>query len=241
MSKIFSAIKVFLAAVIGILVGVFLFLLAGQFVFKGFYQPFVVLSGSMRPAVDVGSVVVVHPSQNYAKGDIITFSPDGNSKELVTHRITSVGLDANGVVYKTKGDANEEEDLWLIPQNQVLGKTRFVLPYLGYAVDFAQTPQGLIIFIVIPATIVVYEELKNVKKEFISEIRKLRKKKLVYSPSFARPYLAILIPVVGVLLIAGFVITSAYYIDQEQNKGNTLGASSVFPSPSPSISPSPLP
>ena len=63
-------------------------------------QPYVVLSGSMEPALQVGSVVWVDVRKTEAGiGDAVTFERDGRT---VTHRI--VGKTEKG--YLTKGDAN---------------------------------------------------------------------------------------------------------------------------------------
>lgn len=133
--------------------------------------PFVVLSGSMEPTLPVGSVVLVRQKPfGYSLGDMITFQLPGR-KEKVTHRIVSLSLVNQSIRYQTKGDANPKADLDLISPNQVVGQVFVILPYLGKVAHFAKQPYGFIALVVIPATIVVWEELKNLYMEIIRLIK----------------------------------------------------------------------
>lgn len=139
---------------------------------------FSVLSGSMEPAIKTGGVVVIRPQTDYKEGDIVTFRSEKSIKETFTHRIIKVNIDPdnNQTNYNTKGDANEEQDQQATSKGRALGKVIFTLPYAGYAVSFAQTQTGLIVLIVIPATIIVYSELLNIKNEIIKLLHKNKKK-----------------------------------------------------------------
>lgn len=136
---------------------------------------FTVQSGSMEPVVKTGSVVIVKPQNEYYQGDIITFKDVEKPKVTITHRINSVVEGDSGErLFETKGDANEGADLDKTSKENVLGKVVFNVPYLGYPVAFAKTQTGFIVLIIIPATLLVYGELMNIKKE-VSEI--IRRKK----------------------------------------------------------------
>ncbi len=119
----------------------------------------------MEPDVPVGSLVLVKAKPDYYLGDIVTYK---DNSQMVTHRI--VGLDVAGdqETYVTKGDSNEDPDLKPVNKTQVKGELIFVLPYLGYAIDFAKKPIGFIALIVIPGTVIIYDELKKIIKEFKS-------------------------------------------------------------------------
>jgi len=133
--------------------------------------PYVVLSGSMEPAVKTGSVALVSPKKyGYALGDIVTFSRNG--EETVTHRISSLKNEAGEITYETKGDANKTSDNGSIKRSQIVGSVLFSVPYIGYAVDFAKKPYGFIILVVIPATIIIYEEFKTIKRELAKMLKK---------------------------------------------------------------------
>lgn len=126
----------------------------------------VVLSGSMEPYLPVGSVVYVQKSPTYTKGDVISFKT--SSGITVTHRITDVAKEK----FVTKGDANNSQDKELVASKDVIGKSIFVAPYLGYVIEFLRTPKGFVIFIIAPALIYIGFELWSVKKEIEKSVEK---------------------------------------------------------------------
>lgn len=224
----------------------------------------------MEPSVPTGSIVLSRPESTYKVGNIVTFSENGKKKELVTHRIVELTRDNGEVVYKTKGDANEDPDAWLVNPKNVVGKVGFTVPYVGYVIDFAKKPQGFILFVIIPATIVVYEELKNLKNEMFNGFKKLKQKKgekdiaaqntnlkendisklssilnntmnhKIPSKGIPSYYLAILAPLLGVAFVVGFSFSHSFFSDQEISTQSTLGASDSFETPIPEI-PTPTP
>ncbi len=86
---------------------------------------FVVLTGSMEPEINPGDMVIVKKTGQYSVGDIIAFSTSGT---IIVHRIH--GFEDSLVI--TKGDANDYVDPWKIDQDKIIGKTMFIIPYLGY-------------------------------------------------------------------------------------------------------------
>ncbi len=185
----------------------------------------------MEPAIKTGSIVVVIPSQNYAQGDIISFK---KGKNIITHRIyaKTFNQDENlEPLYLTAGDANEEFDAWKVKNEEIVGKVIVSIPYLGYIANFGKTPQGFILLVIVPATIIVYEEIKAI----ISQIRCLLSKFFLNpnftprlsSENFGLPFYTILIPFFGAFAIVG-VLTTSYFLDIESSIGNILGAREVF-------------
>lgn len=140
---------------------------------------FVVQSGSMSPVIKTHSLVFVQQKQDYGEGDVITFLPPeaNNIEQTVTHRIFSTE-EADGVAgYSTKGDANETPDAWWVPRDSVLGKVVVDIPFLGYPVAFAKTQKGFILLIVVPATLIVYSEAINIKREIKKRLKTKAKDK----------------------------------------------------------------
>lgn len=137
---------------------------------------FSVNSGSMAPAIRTGSLVFIRPSENYEVNDVITYAGKRDRNNTTTHRIHEISVDEDiGVTtYRTKGDANEDPDNTLVNESQIIGKVIFKVPLLGYVSAFAKTQMGFIFLIVIPATLIVYSEIANVKKE-VESILKARK------------------------------------------------------------------
>jgi len=118
----------------------------------------------MQPAIKTGSIIISRPAEDYKIGDIITFQLAG-SRESVTHRIADIKIEGGEPKYITKGDANNAPDLKEVPKSRVIGKVLFSFPYLGYIVSFTQKPIGFILVIVIPAVVIIGDEVKNIYVE----------------------------------------------------------------------------
>jgi signal peptidase I len=158
-----------------VLVAVAIFVVAGRFGIGG-VRALVVQSGSMEPAIPAKSIVFSAPSENYSEGDIITFAQSGRSNVLVTHRVVNVENLDGGKVFTTKGDANEDADGEKVPAKDVVGEVLFSIPFVGAIVSFAQTLPGFVALIIVPAVIIVYSEILNIKKE-VGQIYRERKGK----------------------------------------------------------------
>ena len=137
-----------------------IFFLFSQLNFKGNYKILLVQSGSMAPTINAGDLVIVKPSYKYKKGDIVTFL--SKNKFNVTHRVFEVG--ETQII--TKGDANKVNDQEPVNVNQILGKVFYIIPYFGHLIMFIKTIPGLIILIIIPSTIIIYQEFIQIKNSF---------------------------------------------------------------------------
>ena len=102
----------------------------------------VVVSGSMSPALPVGSLVYAVPaSQEDIKiGDPISFVMDENGT-VATHRV--VAIDDKGR-FTVKGDANDNNDPVPVLYENVIGVVRYSLPYVGFILSFVLTAKGRI-------------------------------------------------------------------------------------------------
>ncbi len=125
------------SAVIILIIPIILTIIVIYFVSGYFrYYALAIASGSMHPVFDRGSVVITeqvnNKYDNYNKlkeGEIIAFKAD---KIIVVHRIIRIVNIGDEVYYYTKGDANEEEDNYLIKKENIIGIVRFKIPYIGY-------------------------------------------------------------------------------------------------------------
>jgi len=131
------------------------------------YKLFEVQSGSMEPKIKVGSIVFVAPQKEYQQNDIIT----------VTHRINEIKVEGEDTFYITKGDANEDPDTGFVSKERVLGKVIFILPLFGYIVSFTKTQAGFILLIIIPAVLLIYHEILNIRSETGKIIKKKKEEK----------------------------------------------------------------
>ena len=124
-----------------------------------------VLSGSMKPELKTGSLVVTQPVRpaSIEVGDIITFRQSSVTDDPVTHRV--VGITQNSSLnFKTKGDANDRPDPFAVPGDKVIGRICFEMPVLGYIVRFLQTPAGFIIGVVIPGITIIALYIYNLRQ-----------------------------------------------------------------------------
>ncbi len=136
------------------------------------YKPMSVLSGSMRPALEPGDMIVareVNPS-DIKIDDIITYKVSENI--LVTHRVVQVINENGELLFRTKGDANNVEDSSLISPEQLVGAFVFNIPKGGYIANFMRSPLGFGLLILLPIILLLGGELKNLLSNMASENRK---------------------------------------------------------------------
>lgn len=91
-------------------------------------------SGSMRDKIDVGDVVIVKklkPSEfdEIEVGKVLVFKKEN---KVIVHRVIEIKKDNSGsLIFKTKGDANNEADNWYVSENDVIGTTDHMIPFIG--------------------------------------------------------------------------------------------------------------
>lgn len=245
------ALRIILSITAGVVGACALILLAGHFGVVKFVKPYVVQSGSMSPFIPTGSIVLTTPSKAYQQNDVITFFLENDKKNLITHRIVFAKYPTDAkeeTVYLTTGDANEELDRWEVKQQDVVGKVFLTVPYVGYGINLVKQPKGFILLVIIPATILVYEELRSVRKELGKAIAKRRKKKEEegdFDEKRGMHKAVMVVPIVGCVLV--FISLSAsFFLDNEESKKNVFSAAASFdtsptPTPNPSETPTPTP
>ena len=128
-------------------------------------KPYVVLSGSMRPTYEVGSLIYVKPVdyKTLEVGDPITYMLSQDT--VVTHRIIEVLVDEedpNTLRYFTKGDANDVPDGTSVHYKNIIGKPVFSIPYLGYVSHYIQNPPGMYVAIAAGAILILLVFLPDI-------------------------------------------------------------------------------
>lgn len=171
--KVFFTIGYYLVLLLLIVVATILFL--PVIPIEGNIETKVVLSGSMEPAIRVGSVIVLRPQDEYFEGDIVTFGEDTRGRIPTTHRIIASRIQNGTTFFTTKGDANDDPDTREITESDIRGKVLFSMPLLGYAIDFAKKPLGFWLLIIIPGGIIILDEIRKIIREIILMKRKRRK------------------------------------------------------------------
>ena len=137
------------------------------------YQLKTVLSGSMEPGIQTGSIIAVKLAEDktgYKKGDVITFQAEEDI--LITHRITEVVKSGDYVLYRTKGDNNNAEDMNPVLSENVVAKyTDFTLPYVGYFINFSQSKNGALLLLIPGFLMLIYSAITIWKVLTVIELR----------------------------------------------------------------------
>jgi len=161
-------------------VSIVLALIIAGFAFLYFspdYDMRLVRSESMKPAINMGDMVITGPlggplNGEVEAGTIITYE---RGAELVTHRVLSV----EGETLVTKGDAVEDADPWAVTLSDVSGVYLFKIPYVGYLADFIRTKLGWFLVIILPALLLVGLLIRDIIKEAWRKPEKVTQKKEV--------------------------------------------------------------
>lgn len=140
-----------------------------------------VASGSMRPTLQVGDLIIVQgvpnasninaaPKDASEPGDIIVFfNPRKGFRDpndLIVHRAINKSLnEKDGKWYfKTQGDNNTREDGWDLQEDYVVGKVVFFrIPLVGFITFLMRTPAAFLV--VLPPLILLVIEWIPFPKE----------------------------------------------------------------------------
>lgn len=126
---------------------------------------YTVLTGSMEPAIPVGSLVYVkgtEPSQ-MKKGDVAVFY-DGRNDVPITHRIVENRKDEAQLI--TKGDANKSNDIAPIPYYNIIGKVVMHVPAAGrLSIIFGSIRGKIAILLVILGGFLLCEIARRLRQE----------------------------------------------------------------------------
>jgi len=145
-------------------------------------QMYEVLSGSMEPHIHTGSIILDSPKVNISQlkvGDVITFKLPKQANvfaqdtgAIVTHRIAQIVTQNGTEMFRTKGDANQSVDPWIIPSSNVIAKyTSVTIPFLGYYLNFLKTRLGIALLMILPGALLIISSVVSL----IREIARLQK------------------------------------------------------------------
>jgi len=146
------------------------------------FKLFVVGSGSMEPAISPGTVIITQPQDRYYPGEVITYqqmyvNPGGYSlrQQNITHRVVHTKPSPEGIIYKTKGDTNQQLDHDPVFHSQVLGKAIIAVPLLGFILLWPHSQLGFYFMILLPAMYIVVCQLVKIIKLIFNYVSPLAK------------------------------------------------------------------
>jgi signal peptidase I len=101
------------------------------------FRPLIITSGSMRPTLHVGDVVITSwtPAHALDVGDIVSFDDPSGARALITHRVRSMTAETGELQIETRGDANTVSEIWVVPRDTLLRRTIWDIPEVGGVVS----------------------------------------------------------------------------------------------------------
>ena len=120
-------------------------------------RPLTVLTGSMRPAIEPGDMVVDEQirGDQIRVGDIITFQ-EPRGERTITHRARKVSISDGQARVTTQGDTNDKPEKWEIPVGGSVGRVAYTVPKIGYPVTWSHSTTGRLALVSIPALILAF-------------------------------------------------------------------------------------
>jgi signal peptidase len=121
--------------------------------------PYAILTGSMRPTMPPGTLVVVRPvePEHIGIGSVITYQLASGDPAVVTHRVVAVGINARGErVFTTQGDANNVADAKVVRPVQVRGEVWYAVPKLGFANRYLSGDQREVTTLAVAGALMAY-------------------------------------------------------------------------------------
>lgn len=137
------------------------------------YTMLEVVSGSMKPAINVGDMIIINTKdKNYKENDIITYYDKNHN--LITHRIIKI----NDTEIVTKGDNNNTEDE-AIYSKEIIGKYATKIANLGIILSSLKSPFTMIMILIIGILICILTSIDKDGNPILEEDEKEFQKFLI--------------------------------------------------------------
>jgi signal peptidase I len=110
-------------------------------------------SGSMRPAIQVGDLLITRgePATSLRVGQIVSFIDPGLNGELVTHRVVALHASGRQIDVVTRGDANTASETWSIARRGSVGVLDLRVPAIGRFIAWTADPWARTMLLVLVA------------------------------------------------------------------------------------------
>ena len=95
------------------------------------YHAIAIATGSMSPSIERGDVVIVKKTTNYDDikvGEVIAYD---YHNVLVVHRLTKKLKVDDEYYFYSRGDANKDEDNYIVKQDMIEGIVKYRIPFIG--------------------------------------------------------------------------------------------------------------
>lgn len=125
-------------------------------------KTYVIISGSMKPNIDIGDIVIVKEEKNLQIGDVISYR---KGQSVITHRIVNITEENEEKKYRTKGDNNNTEDSEIILNENIEGKVIKIVPKLGNLALLLKNKMTIIIILIVLYVFISNNYKKNKKMQ----------------------------------------------------------------------------
>lgn len=107
-------------------------------------QIYTVISGSMEPAIPVGSLVYVEgiAPEDVLENDVIAFYGGRDANAIITHRVVENRIIMGEFI--TKGDANQTNDMNPVQYDNLLGRVEWSVQEVGVIAQVLTSMEGKI-------------------------------------------------------------------------------------------------
>ncbi|MDC0884058.1 signal peptidase I [Nitrosopumilus sp.] len=131
---------------------------------------YVVVSGSMIPALEINDIIVIQGHDTFEEveiGDIIVFDRPSDHNRVIVHRVDSI-IGEDPKIVRTLGDNNNGRSIpgtdFPITEEEYIGKVAYIIPQLGYVTQMLQPPTNYIIIAVVIG-IMIIKQFTGKKKD----------------------------------------------------------------------------
>ena len=113
---------------------------------------YVVVSGSMIPALEINDIIVIQGHDTFEEveiGDIIVFDRPSDHNRVLVSRVVSITNEDPKTV-RTQGDRNPGSmpgKDFPITEDEYIGKVAYIIPQLGYVTQMLQPPVNIILIV----------------------------------------------------------------------------------------------
>ncbi len=129
-----------------------------------------VTTGSMRPGIKPGAVVVTKavPANKIKVGQVILYF-DTQVNAPISHRVVAISEEGNQVSLTTKGDSNAQRDPTILePSSVPIATVTWVIPRAGFVVSALHSSNaklGAIVILLFLSGLLFYERSRKLKKK----------------------------------------------------------------------------
>lgn len=194
-------------------------------------ESYIVLSGSMQPALNPGDLALtqrIDPAE-ISVGDVVAVRTDS---WVYMHRVVERKGSGEGLLFRLKGDANEDPDPSYVSGSEIIGRTHFSLP-LGYL----YTKSGYALIVAAPLMLLAFNQAITIYKVYDRERGRRRglkaillgpggrmKRKISLLDTTSGLLLIIVVAGSTLMMAPSFTSVKSFFTDTESSPSNFIGA-----------------